>query len=1043
MKRMFGRFGRFGRFGKSLYLCTFQTVRTSQTCRNRQGSALLIVLGMLAFLIVSAVAFSAFMRHSRLPSSFLLRMSSSRQLVKAGLAEALDELDRAIGDNPHPGVGTEAGKDPNDPNKIIPNRNQWRNRVFLGTNMTVDVEQTVSTLTLEGLAYVPAPLINEVRYYSRRSPAAVWHTLGFDSGRFAFTAVDVSDYFDVNRMMAAPGNDSGRGGRTSAADGRIALAYLFEDTGHTGWRTQPDAWDEFMDTYLGTDPSSGSTVPFVSVADFNLAVWDKKPAGILSPWCRFIENGTEFVQDNAAERQALSNLVFITDSWYPPRRSANSAQKDASLASSANQPLTGIDLVNPDGYQNRGFEDVLVAANARKIFDNQTRSWADKISPPEMLMLADYLDADSVPTSLALPTAERTPMVTGVSLIGTLEMETKPGATYSTPDQADANGKYRYDVTPYTISVRGDPKLMAGLVYPFKHSRGQSKSYSVQAFATITFVQGGTDNLRPGSTTSWAMVPKWAGVSEQQPQAGVFAGVNNPNNRPSGLYILSGTTTVRLPAQVKTDDDAALEDQNLEFGNFNFELSSELPESFGGVTGLHRDKCTLRKIQKIRLMPNPNGGDPIPTPEGDPDVEYGAFPATDDLNGIVENPSSVEFVPVVQAWVRVTDPNANDQAVDLVPACWQDDKRPCEILGDEAAGSKLRPALRFRDGAGAVKFKVEKGVLSCAGTVTFAPQGYMADDPRFNYAPENFIALAQQSGEFKQIWLTSARTRSANRDGDIFMATSDAGYLQSKYEIAFLPRISGFNENVDYGCLTGGGYDGKARDSFVNCPADAAMWNTYSPYKVGGRTADIAMNEWPVVSGSGGSFICPYTPDTAVMMGALANTPFDWWAAATNGAVSAVKETMLSKVDEALKYTFSDHATDAAAKIHYRNMEALARKFIADFHNSSSVDGWKVIYESMDWDDSLFTDIENGSSVTLDSVDRKFLYGYWRECFDVRQQLFLVFVRAEPMMMGGGAGGYMPPMLGARAVALVWRDPTPTKNNAPHRMRVLFYRQFD
>jgi hypothetical protein len=52
-------------------------------------------------------------------------------------------------------------------------------------------------------------------------------------------------------------------------------------------------------------------------------------------------------------------------------------------------------------------------------------------------------------------------------------------------------------------------------------------------------------------------------------------------------------------------------------------------------------------------------------------------------------------------------------------------------------------------------------------------------------------------------------------------------------------------------------------------------------------------------------------------------------------------------------------------------------------------------------------------------------------------------------MMGGG-GSLMPPQLGARAVALVWRDPREPEKNAddedvvaPHRTRILFYRQLD
>ena len=39
------------------------------TWKSRQGSALLIVLGMFSFMLVSAVAFSIYMRASRAPSS--------------------------------------------------------------------------------------------------------------------------------------------------------------------------------------------------------------------------------------------------------------------------------------------------------------------------------------------------------------------------------------------------------------------------------------------------------------------------------------------------------------------------------------------------------------------------------------------------------------------------------------------------------------------------------------------------------------------------------------------------------------------------------------------------------------------------------------------------------------------------------------------------------------------------------------------------------------------------------------------------------------
>ena len=48
------------------------------------------------------------------------------------------------------------------------------------------------------------------------------------------------------------------------------------------------------------------------------------------------------------------------------------------------------------------------------------------------------------------------------------------------------------------------------------------------------------------------------------------------------------------------------------------------------------------------------------------------------------------------------------------------------------------------------------------------------------------------------------------------MATSDAGYLQSRYELANLLRIVNFNTSDDFGCLTGNRYDGQPANADGN-----------------------------------------------------------------------------------------------------------------------------------------------------------------------------------------------------------------------------------
>ena len=305
----------------------------------RKGSALLIVLGMVSFMVISAVAFSAYMRYSRLPSSYLRRTSSSRHLVKAALAEAIDQIDVAIADNPHPGFGTQASTYPRE-NGYTCIRNYWRDRCFIGTNQLLRTEDTVSVLNLEALAYLPPSLVNEARYYARHSASATWQDLGYDSGRFAFFAVDVSDAINVNRTPADYG-------RNSSDQGKFSLAFAFEEpTSHSSYTVQPSVWDAFFKSANAVDFQSfrddqfdckvhkdTARMPFVSLADLNLAAYAKAQdlAKFVSPFCNYLKNGTDFVtSETGPAAEIMRALNVITDGYQQsvatkPRQDGNIA----------------------------------------------------------------------------------------------------------------------------------------------------------------------------------------------------------------------------------------------------------------------------------------------------------------------------------------------------------------------------------------------------------------------------------------------------------------------------------------------------------------------------------------------------------------------------------------------------------------------------------------------------------------------------------------------------------------------------------------------
>ena len=250
------------------------------------------------------------------------------------------------------------------------------------------------------------------------------------------------------------------------------------------------------------------------------------------------------------------------------------------------------------------------------------------------------------------------------------------------------------------------------------------------------------------------------------------------------------------------------------------------------------------------------------------------------------------------------------------------------------------------------------------------------------------------------------------------------------------------------------------------------MWRTYRLYPQNGLAAD-GIYDIGVFDGGCGQRINPYTTSHDALMAAFANTPYSWWAASTNNQDKALEDLDAAAFNK--DYAFN--AMNSKAKFAWKDLELVADNISAAMRSNADGD-WCAGYNSLDWA-GVNSDVVGvtfqGDTDDLYDVDRKFLYGFWRDCFAAKQQLFLVFVRAEPMMMGSGAVGQAPPQLGARAMALVWRNPGPgsvtgiaggkrawpqsmdntrkqamnnaadgtTDSNRPHRTRILFYRQFE
>ncbi|MCR5751616.1 MAG: hypothetical protein K6G91_06625 [Kiritimatiellae bacterium] len=1075
---------------------------------SRSGSAILIVLGMLSFMVVSAVGFAVFMRQSRVPSSYLRRASSSRYLLKAALANAIARIDgcysdvrggrcEGILDDPYPGVGQNINR--NDPTQRD-NGNYWPHRVFTPFG-PVSTEETVSTLTLEGLAYLPPAIINEARVFSRTTRTAQWRNLSYDSGRYAFTAYDVSDCFDINKLFAGER-------RFSAANQRVNLSSLFPDNG--------DQLDNILEKC--SRAVSKSNIPFVSVADFNIVAGSSP----FSPFCRHIASGNNVSMYSQGDFQSVSNALFITDTWFPPTNTTTESIKRIDL--SKYQPFVE--------YRVRNMDDVDAALNSRKPSGCPKSTYEvlrDNIGGTGLVCLYDYMDRDRVPTSLALPTVETEPMICGVSvgIDGGGNFTAEPAAVMNGEAVLDPATQWKVvrEVTPRVLTIQQAQVTVSGAVaFPFKRVSSSSRrkgSWTAEALVAIFFA---SDNLKARLD-------------------------GNSPIRPKKDYWASSTTAVR-DGVIWTKGQAAIS------FNDNIQRSQDAVKNFAIPVSVSRVTLPIcYKVHEKEVRDTGNGSELVPGTEFTAYTRDQTWDAGDspllvfDENGklssscesisrkqgynpvVAISPNDLQskhgqqsqnfentidagsFRPYFAVWVRVLDASSGADpdrrtggtpTVDLVPASCIDDNELNMANTDPGFMSEMQkmggpgvPLLDFKcKDQQRFSYRWDQNGDGFQPLLNGQPPAFegwnalFTVDPRYNYAPEDWFGTMDGDATAEK-WLGYSRQYLGvnGRDPDIFMFTSDQEYLQSIGELAFIPYIEPMNGNVnfiegefmrqdryhrrnDFNARTPGTDSGFANPT--------RYWRTYTAIEHNGGGYDPIYSmvdrgvRYEFTSGEGDFRVNPYSPDSRVLMAALKDTPYDYFVASTNED-SSVNPTIDMKASERVKWAFCEGSSTARlADEELLDIAGTLSDAFADSAENGETN-WENTFDDMAWYDGnnkeddqrkILGDVELGEP--LHGVDRKFLYSYWRDCFQNRQQLFLVFVRAEPLTVGGtGSHACGSSQLGARGVALVWRDPQPPTRGgassrpkrtsltspsnwdqyyrtfAPHRTRVLFYHQFD
>ena len=1076
---------------------------------SRKGSALLIVLGMLAFMMVSAVGFSVFMRESRKPSSHLRRNITSRFLLRAALANAIARVDgdfnldegrvEGIYDDIYPGVGPAQAK------PIEENGDYWDNRVFMPFGQ-VNPRYTVSTLTLESLAYLPPAIINEVRVWSRLTRTAEWKNLAYDLGRYAFCAVDVSDCFDINKVRA---NER----RSSASNRRFNLSSLYPDNAQK--------LDAVLDKVVNQDPAS-----FISLADFNVVAGRNCD---FAPWMNYIGmgDGQIYTRD---DYQTVSNALFITDTWFPPTNSVGSTVKTYNLeAGGKNQPWRSFS-------DSATIEDeVLEAAETGTIGDPLFKV----LQGVGMACLYDYLDKDQVPVSYTMPCTETAPMICALGIDSpqvkmSFKEEVAAEGDYGIPVMQNGQQVYPYRVTVKRCSLSVDVAALGAngvVAFPFKRAdlkSGYKKNFSGDALFRVFF---GPDNLKSRLSANGN------GDEYVHPCRGRKWDAE-PTGWKNGVYTAYGQRAMgelNFSKPIKSQIEA-LGDFNVDAdcpgGNGDLTLFYRV-EMKGQVTGAHDEDWYSfdgMKGDANRFRPRnedgvdlgavngstwkgylDGGADDAPASPADGVYTDATLPSGRNTLRTISVPAQRVHVAV---WVRLFD---GDDTYDVIPARPEDD----EIYGDRdlpnpraewgdgvAGGDDTAPILEFREGVdneivfnyGSLQSKPYAGAEV---QLTFADAWsrlYVAD-PRYNFAPENWFAVNAQNGNVtKQEWLDAVTPLFGvdGRDRDIFMFTSDQEYLQSIGELAFLPRVGDPNtagNQINRHYIRYSDFHAKPFDDRIGATAAAVLnrlgqeefyWRTYATYDNGDGTDGIySMREGgtranegtpcDIVSGVNDFRANPFSQDPRIISAVVEDTPFDYFAASTNDLNTLYSQPDDATPSDARNYVFTGTRKSSAAYVEgfSRLAGGMRQEFAAGAQNAGLNTGWQDIYDKkLQWaSDSTGDDQTDIFGVDLDEplhgVDRKFLHAFWRECFQNRQQLILLFLRAEPLTVGGmGFGSLAAAQLGARGVALVWRDPAPPARgrtarlpretitrpvqwrdmqgeSGPHRTRVLFYHPID
>jgi hypothetical protein len=279
---------------------------------TRRGAALLIIIGLLALLLIAAVAFSVMMTVERNAAANYRHAVQARQLLYAGLAKAIADIDASVGDNVYPpwtnGTRQIGVLWTNGMGQVFGRSVTCREDVLASCDTTVSMIDpaalcTTKVLSREALSYIPRALRQAVE--TATPECLAFNAAGDTIGRYAYVVANVSGLLDANVV-----------GRTNrwcgASAGEIALSNdcpfdVIDSVAFTNERRTIDfryeSLEELARLNTGVDPDKLS-----NFETFSYALPELNPEGLPKVYLGYdpAVNGT-LTNQLASRHDAITN----------------------------------------------------------------------------------------------------------------------------------------------------------------------------------------------------------------------------------------------------------------------------------------------------------------------------------------------------------------------------------------------------------------------------------------------------------------------------------------------------------------------------------------------------------------------------------------------------------------------------------------------------------------------------------------------------------------------------------------------------------------